>query len=170
MRRRIPGANRRADMHRPIAVANKLMEIADREGPDRSFTPMQLLKLVYLCHAWMLGLYGRPLLNESVEAWRYGPVVRSLHDAIRHYRDKPVAHRIRSLSAKNLNETFSAEEESIIRQVNAQYGHLDGITLSRMTHMPGSPWHVTWYSRGKHLVISNDLIEHFYKEKYERAN
>ena len=36
---------------------------------------MQVLKLVYYCHAWMLGLYGRPLIRQPIEAWRYGPVV-----------------------------------------------------------------------------------------------
>lgn len=144
------------------------MEIAAREGMDSSFTPMQLLKLVYLCHAWMLGLYGRPMLNESVEAWRYGPVVRSLYDAISHYKDKPVQYPIRQpLFGKS--ESFSAEEESIIRQVNEQYGYLDGITLSRMTHTPGSPWYVTWHSQGPNSVISNDLIEHFYRAKYTDA-
>ena len=36
---------------------------------------MHAIKLVYLCHGWMLGIYGRSLIGEPVEAWRYGPVV-----------------------------------------------------------------------------------------------
>jgi uncharacterized phage-associated protein len=158
-------------MHRPVAVANKLMELADRKGLDSSFTPMQLLKLVYLCHAWMLGLYGRPLLSESVQAWRYGPVIRSLYDAISQFQDRPVTYPIKPfLFGKTSTESFSEEEESVITQVAEKYGHLDGITLSRMTHMPGSPWYVTWHDRGQNSAISNDLIEHFYKQKYARAN
>ncbi len=31
---------------------------------------MQLIKLVYLCHGWTMGLYSRPLI-ENVEAWQY---------------------------------------------------------------------------------------------------
>ena len=42
-------------------------------------TPMHMIKLVYLSHGWMLGLRERSLINEAVEAWRYGPVVPSVY-------------------------------------------------------------------------------------------
>lgn len=157
-------------MHKPVAVANKLIEIAQLKGVDASFTPMQLLKLVYLCHGWMLGLYGRPMLDESVQAWRYGPVVRSLYDAVSHFKDKPVSYPLKNFFGKPIHDSFSDQEESVIEQVCSQYGELDGVTLSRMTHMLGSPWYTTWHHHGQNSVISNDLIEHFYRGKYARSN
>lgn len=155
-------------MHKPVAVGNKILSFA-RESPDWSVTPMQLLKLAYLCHGWMLGLYGRPLLNESVQAWRYGPVVRSLYDAISKYRDKPVEHPIRPFwGVATDDEQFDAEESEVIRQVYNHYGRWDGIALSKLTHMAGSPWYVTWHSKGQNAVIPNDLIENFYRKRHEQ--
>ncbi|WP_439690440.1 Panacea domain-containing protein [Curtobacterium sp. SP.BCp] len=37
---------------------------------------------LYLAQGWMLGLDGRPLFPERVEAWAEGPVVRDVHHAI----------------------------------------------------------------------------------------
>lgn len=157
-------------MHSAIAVANELMKTARRKEMDDSFTPMQLLKLVYLCHAWMLGLYGRPMLKESVLAWRYGPVIRSLYDVICVYKDKPVPYPIKTHLFGGSNEdVFTSEESDVIEQVCEQYGKYDGITLSRMTHKKDSPWFVTWHSNGQNSSISNDLIEHFYKAKYAQS-
>lgn len=154
-------------MRKPLSVANKILEIAS-ETDDPYVTPMQLIKLAYLSHAWMLGLHGRPLLNESVEAWKYGPVVRSIYSAVRHHKDQPVLHPIRTFFGREKEEEFEEIETELIRQVYAIYGKFDGITLSNLTHQPGSPWDLTWRNHGQNAVIPNDLIEHFYRRFYER--
>lgn len=156
-------------MHSSLAVANKVLELANRAND--TVTPMQLIKLVYLCHGWMLGLHGRPMLNENVEAWRYGPVVRSLYDRVRKYRDMPVQGPLRSpFSLSEPHETFTPEEENIIQQVYANYGRHSGVALSNLTHQPGSPWSIVWNCEGKNSPISNDLIESHYRELYMRLS
>ena len=40
---------------------------------------MHVLKLVYVCHGWMLGIHGAPLITEPVEAWTYSPVVPTVY-------------------------------------------------------------------------------------------
>lgn len=140
-------------MHSSIEVANKLLELAKTD--KKTLTPMQLIKLVFLCHGWMLGLYGRHLINDPVEAWRYGPVIPELYKAIKHFRSNPVTH-INSEDAL----AFDDEEIDIINQVYKVYGNWNGIQLSSLTHEKNSPWEKTWNS-GK-SIISNDLIENFY--------
>ena len=51
-------------------IANEII----RRGEDQGwlFTHLQVQKLVYYCHAWMLGVHGRPLATQEVTAWRYG--------------------------------------------------------------------------------------------------
>ena len=44
---------------------------------DVETTPMHVLKLVYLCHGWVLGLTDQALIDEPVEAWQYVPPVLS---------------------------------------------------------------------------------------------
>lgn len=147
---------------RTLAVANYLLR-RNREVGDGSVSPMQLIKLTYIAHGWMLGLVGRPLLDEDVEAWRYGPVVPSLYHAVKHYGNQPVENIHAGLGLRRIE--FDEDEKSIMDQVIDIYGKFSGVKLSSMTHQRGTPWDVTWSRFGKNAVISNDLIEEFYQEK-----
>lgn len=138
------------------AVAQEILKQC-REVADPAVTPMQLLKLVYIAHGYMLARYGVPLIRESVEAWQYGPVVRSVYDATRSFRSSPVTNVFAP------PESFSPEEISVMRDVARIYGRADAIALSKATHQPGTPWSVTWSTHGKNAVISNDMIEGFYR-------
>jgi len=118
---------------------------------------MQILKLVYIAHGWQLGLYGRPLVNESIEAWQYGPVIPSLY------------HRFKRYGSNFIDEcptgkpsVFDKEEQNTIEQVWRGYGNRSGISLSSLTHVSGSPWDITIQQSGRGAVISNDLIEDYY--------
>ena len=136
-------------------VANRLLDHA-REHSE-ALTPMQLLKLVYIAHGWMLGLYHRPLIHDDVQAWQYGPVIPRLYNAVRKYRSAPVDGRI---SRDSIHLDRAAE--SIVRQVYERYGRMSGPALSRLTHAEGTPWDLT-YSPGRFgIVIPNDLIEDHY--------
>jgi len=137
-----------------LAVAKYILQ--RRVASGDTVTPMQLIKLVYIAQGYMLGKKGKPLLDEHVEAWQYGPVVPSVYHAVKNYRSDPVADVQGDVSI------LSQEEKSILDQVADQYAKFDGITLSSATHKLGTPWHVTWSSLGKSSPISNDLIENFY--------
>lgn len=146
-------------MHSSINVANKLLELAKKDR--KTLTPMQLIKLVFLCQGWMLGLYGRHLINDPVEAWRYGPVLPDLYNKIKQFRSNPVTHIEDSQKANHTD--FDEEETDIIKQVYNIYGNMDGIQLSVLTHEKDGPWDKTW-KNGKQ-IISNDLIENYYQNK-----
>ena len=140
-------------MAKSITVARKFIELAKKE--NRGLTPMQLLKLVYIAHGWMLGLYSRPLIDDPIEAWRYGPVIPNLYQAIRSYRDQPVPAIPGSGST-----TLELDEKNIIQQTYEKYGHFSAIKLSGITHMPNTPW-----KRAMNIGavrISNDLIYDYY--------
>jgi uncharacterized phage-associated protein len=106
----------------------------------------------------MLGLYRRHLINEPVEAWRYGPVLPNLYQKIKQFRSNPVI----CIDSECVSQ-FDDDENDIIKQVYEIYGSWNGIQLSELTHEKDSPWDKTW-SNGK-LIISNDLIENFYQRQ-----
>lgn len=146
------------------------LEIADyilRKAGSVSdtITPMQILKLVYLCHGWMLGLYGRQLIEEDIEAWRYGPVIRGLYDAVKHYRSQAITGLLCQKEA-----SLDPAEKNIVDQVYEKYGQYSGPALSRLTHMEGSPWDITYNLLGQNEVISNDLIEDYFKMQAQVSN
>lgn len=51
---------------------------------------MQLHKLLYYAHGWYLAVVGKPLLNETVSAWKHGPVVPSLYYDLKRFGARPV--------------------------------------------------------------------------------
>lgn len=137
-----------------LAAAKFILDHQKVKGD--SITPMQLIKLVYIAQGYMLGQHGKPLLDEDVEAWQYGPVVPSVYQAVKQFRSQPVADVRADLSV------LSAEERALLQSVAEHYAKFDGITLSSATHKPGTPWYETWNAKGKSSPISNDLIENFY--------
>lgn len=134
-------------------VLDKRQECGD------AVTPMQLIKLAYIAQGHMLGRHGRPLFSDAVEAWQYGPVVPSVYHAVKEFRSQPVSR----VTPANDYYDFSPAEREVMDLVADQYGPYDGIVLSSSTHQQGSPWEQTWSKIGKNAVISNDLIEHFYR-------
>lgn len=142
-----------------LAAAQFILD-ACREGTtDDAVTPMQLIKLVYVAHGYMLGRHGKPLLDEEVQAWRYGPVVPSVYHAVKEYRSSPVDCIRRAPMHR-----FDPLEEATMREVARIYRHATGVQLSSATHRPETPWSITWNLLGQNGPISNDLIEEFYRK------
>lgn len=148
--------------HSSVAVANYIIDKAMSKG--NPLTPMQVIKLVYLCHGWMLGLYNRPLINEPVEAWQYGPVIKNLYQRVKQYRSNPILDKL-----DNTDSVFSEEEQDVMDQVINKYSSLSGVALSSLTHADGTPWSNTWNPEIRNVKISNDLIEDHFKEIYSKT-
>lgn len=142
-------------MYDSRAVARQLLALAHERG--EALTPMQVIKLVYIAHGWMLGLYHRPLIKDEVQAWQYGPVIPRLYNAVRKFKSGPVDANI---SAND--ERIDEQAQSIIRQVYDRYGKFSGPALSRMTHAPNTPWAQTYEHGGFGIAIPLDLIEDHY--------
>ncbi|MBX9704401.1 MAG: DUF4065 domain-containing protein [Silvanigrellaceae bacterium] len=113
-------------IYQASSVANKMLEIASERG--NVLTPMQLIKLVYLAHAWMLALHRRPLAKEAVEAWKYGPVIPQLYHEIKNFRSNPVT------KINCAEESFDEESQDIIQQAYSQYGNWNGMEWNRINY------------------------------------
>lgn len=144
-------------MHDARFIANLFIEMARQAG--RTLTPMQLLKLVYIAHGWMLGLYGVPLIRNRVEAWKFGPVIPDLYRAVRHCGDGPV---IASIPVPQ--EELIPVERQLIEQVFSGYGARSGISLSSLTHQPGTPWAQVYRDDTLDIPITNDIIQEHYQQ------
>lgn len=148
-------------------VANRFLELATDEG--RPLTPMQVLKLVYIAHGWNLALHDRPLIDQPVEAWQYGPVIRDLYNAMKGFGGGSVRGPLPVGFGSNGDE-LSDDESDLVGQVFRLYGRMNGVELSRITHAFNTPWRQV-YTPGKHgSVISPDLIaDHYGRLSRERS-
>lgn len=149
-------------MNSSLSVARYLVTRAKEQG--RTLSPMKLVKLVYMAHGWMLGIYGRPLIEDTVEAWQYGPVIPDLYEHVKRFGEQPVV--LNYLNQPEDTENFSETEQSIMDQVHDIYGKYPAMTLSAMTHSRNTPWKKVHGNRKVGAVISNDLIEQHYYDLY----
>lgn len=119
-------------MKSALDIAHYFLHQVDRASGE-TISALKLQKLVYYAQAWSLVFRHLPLFAEPVEAWRHGPVVRSLwkkYEAFEHYSiPAPLA---------NLPE-FDTEELRVLDSVWAVYGKKSARTLSILTHRE-SPW------------------------------
>ena len=136
-----------------IVAAEQLLHIARERR--MVLTPMQVLKLVYISHGWMLGLHQRPLFNENVEVWKFGPVVPGVYHKYKKFR----ADQIKS-PGKDHEKDMEGLKRNMIGQVFDGYVTYTGIQLSELTHQEGSPWDTAW--KGGMDIIPNDLIQMHY--------
>jgi uncharacterized phage-associated protein len=160
--------------HRPEAIANAFL--GKPKGLGR-LTQMQVQKLVYIAHGWMLALANEALVDIEPEAWERGPVFPSLRDHIKLSGSKPIKDLIREnddnpaafFSDKKRGDVFVANlteyEMSVIDHVWSRYGNMGAFRLSDLTHMPMTPWSLTYEDGiGRNDTIPNKMIQSHYRE------
>lgn len=140
-------------------VANRFIELANQKG--KKLTPMQLIKLSYIAHGFSLAIYKRPLLDESVEAWKYGPVVPSLYKRLKKYGSSAVTDPVSAWSFGR-SEKLDSEDRELVDLVFKKYGHFTGIQLSHLTHRPGTPWAETYEPNAYSVDIDDSVIRTHY--------
>lgn len=141
-------------------VANEFLEIA--RDHSRPLTNMQLQKLVYIAHGYTLAILDEPLVRQDIEAWRYGPVIHDLYDALKKYGSGFVTEFIRVNSRESLPKTH----RFIVETVEEAYSRFSGAQLSTMTHKAGTPWAKNYdeASFWNSQPIPQEDIENYYVE------
>ena len=149
------GADPKNKPAEPLVVADRILWL--RKGIDT--TPMHVLKIVYLCHGWMLGINGEPLINEPVEAWTYGPVIPTVYHQYKKYGGGPV--RAKPFDRR---EGLNPVMNELINSIESVYRSCTASQLSALTHQPETPWDITVRKSGIGSVIPDDLIEEHYQK------
>ncbi len=113
-------------------VAEVAKYILENEG---DMTPLKLQKLVYYSQAWSTVWDDHPLFDDdSIQAWRHGPVVPSLYQL---HRGRSVVHASDMANANSKNLTPG--EKSTIDVVLNFYGNKEPWWLRDLTHSE-DPW------------------------------
>ncbi|HUK31197.1 MAG TPA: type II toxin-antitoxin system antitoxin SocA domain-containing protein [Candidatus Acidoferrum sp.] len=163
------------------AVVNEFLKLA-RES-NEPLSPMKLQKLVYFAHGWHLAVTGTPLISEPIEAWAYGPVVKSIYHDLKIYGSDAVTHPCVSAD-RSPRGTFAREPsiddgpdpganemaKRIIRKVWTEYGRYSASRLANMTHDPASPWSQTQNKNERGVKIDNSRIRDYFVSLARRAH
>jgi len=162
--------------YKAAAIANYFI---GKSKPKDYLTPMKIQKLVYIAHGWHLAIYNEPLIEEIVEAWRYGPVIQSLYYELRGFGSMQVTKEIDEVGISDENDfTFVPVEKPTDEKVTVHldevwksYSKYTGPQLSNFTHQQGTPWDRAYNSdnHGKTAIINDNSIKEHFIELYERA-
>lgn len=159
------------------AVANEFLTLGWAEGDAvPPIDQMKLQKLLYYAQAWHLAIKGQPLFDDDIEAWPWGPVVRSIYGRTKVFGRLPIGGRITQpkydpVTQKALwdePKVTDAETAAFIKSVWDAHKAFSGVQLSNSTHGPGEPWTLIKAAEGQlnnTPIIPNDLIEQVFKAK-----
>ncbi|MFO0851363.1 MAG: DUF4065 domain-containing protein [Gemmataceae bacterium] len=173
----------------PKTVANFFFDTAMREG-NLTVSPMKMQKLVYYAHGWHLGLADKPLIDEPVQAWPYGPVVPSLYQEFKHFGnglitqpatdvrfviDGEGATQLEVVAPRVVESAFSPDfMQKLMGKVWEIYRNYSAVQLSNETHKPGTPWDQIKARHGgripENTVIPNDMIRDYFRRAAAGGN
>jgi uncharacterized phage-associated protein len=149
-------------MHSALDIAAWFLNEIDRKAGD-SITNLKLQKLVYYAQAWGVTLLGRPLFEETVEAWAHGPVVDSVYQEYKHLRYGTIPRSRR-------RPRITPQERVVLEGVLAVYGEHSAKFLENLTHSE-EPWTTAWGGRPatsrSRQEIPLPLMQAFYRQQLD---
>jgi uncharacterized phage-associated protein len=162
------------------AIANEFIRLAKKS--NRPLSPMKVQKLVYFAHGWYLALTGEPLINEPVEAWKFGPVIPSLYHILKPYGSTDIAEPLTDdpfhvfvddeVHEYSIDDGYNPDENAhakkIVKRIWDVYGGFNAVQLSNLTHNEDAPWSQTLDKDKKHTVIDQDLIKQYFSRVLQR--
>jgi uncharacterized phage-associated protein len=130
-----------------IAITNWFIEKNKTDWSD--LTHLKIQKLLYYAQGWFLGNYETPLFDDDIEAWRHGPVIRSIYLALRDYKKNQITNLISGpemIDGKMVlgYPTIEAKDEQTNNFLNKYwniYSKINPWVLVNDTHQADTPWY-----------------------------
>lgn len=125
--------------------------------PDIYVDNLKLQKLMFYAQAISLVINHKPLFQDKIEAWDYGPVIPELY---RHYKN----YEQQLPRNKNFKPNLNVNDIKMIDLAIEHYGNMTGSQLITLTHSE-KPWQEA-YSAGRNSEITQESIRNFYSTIY----
>lgn len=144
--------------HKALDIAKYFLGLG--AGDTVPISHMKLQKLIYIANGINIAKYSNgtdiaPLIEEEVEAWPYGPVVRVVYNEYKRFGNNPIV----------VSPDFPELNEDSIGSIIDAWGigkDIGAIKLSNWTHLPDSPW-TKARKEGKTVIPDTYIKEYFSK-------
>lgn len=154
-----------------IVVGGYFIRLAIDEG--KSITPMKLQKLIYFAHGIHLAMNEKPLISETIEAWKYGPVIPTVYHSFKAFGNNSIPDSpFYAVSVKDFVEDSITRLDNstkiFLKQVWDIYKKFSAFQLSELTHVKDAPWSQVVVQNGggsvfQNLPIQDEVIERYFK-------
>lgn len=144
-----------------LAVANTILGQAYNE--KMKITPMKLQRLLYLLYKEYIKQTGEPLFSERFEVWQYGPVLVSIYDDFKRYKENHIeeySYKVNENGKEiytSINLGSSKEFRDIFYEVWNKYKWYDASYLSELTRKEGTAWRKA--VENKNYILSDEDIK-----------
>jgi len=145
--------------HNVIEIANRIVSLSRLEVGDL-ISNLKLQKLLYYVQGFHLAIYDKPLFNDDIYAWLYGPVVP---EAFHHFKKYGSGHiEIDNDDFEKYYVEFSEDETKLICDVWDVYGQYSASRLMEFTHNE-PPYRTTKIKQ----IISHDKLKAYFVTQIE---
>lgn len=137
-------------------VADFFIDWANK-SEEEHMTNLWLNKLLYFAQGQYLARYGKPLFQDAIEAWDYGPVVPAIYRKYKVCGRNPISVVDDGYTPAN----FTVDEQRLLADVLTKYGGYSATALVSMTHRKNTPWRNA-YHEGQNCEISKEAMQTFF--------
>lgn len=148
-----------------LDVADWFIARANRDKVENfgeGVSNLKLQKIIYFAQAAHLALEDKPLFNDEIYAWDYGPVVNTVYHKFKRNLRTPIAD-----PSDNKYLGLRAEVTDFLEDIWKLFGKYSAGKLVEMTHAH-DPWKNT-YDGTRDKVIPKDLLKSYYKPIFVRT-
>jgi uncharacterized phage-associated protein len=162
-----------------IAVANWLIT---KNLDDRSnLTHLKLQKLLYFAQGLHLAYSGSPLFDDPIEAWRHGPVVRSIYNALGgQEKYDEITEPIKGVVVKDGMCTWGTPEIQSVTTAEFMesfwpvYSKATPWGLVKTSHAKGGPWDQIMSSAEGEALYNNptipvEIIKNYFEKQIKKV-
>lgn len=121
-------------------VASFFIEKSTQLNENNDLTNLKLQKMLYFAQVEYLKKFGAPLFDDPIEAWQYGPVVRSIYEWLKGCGAYQISKFDIETSTNDLDEDVVVFLESIWNK----YRRYSAFGLVDKTHEKNSAWSKTY--------------------------
>lgn len=140
--------------YKSLDIAKKIL--AKGTESEDYISNMKLQKLLYYMQGFYLAFFDKPMFEENIEAWMYGPVVPVIYEAYKENGNKGIEYN------GEVIKFGTPKEENLFNEVFRIYSKYSATGLMEMTHNE-TPWKSVKTGIGS--VISNEIMKQYFKKR-----
>lgn len=114
-----------------IDVAKYFLLIASSLDAGDTISNLKMQKMLYYAQGWHLAHFNTPLFDDEIEAWKHGPVVRSVYNEFKKYGKDAISFN--ELDSFNQN-VINIDEQEFITFVFKRLSRFSAWELREQTH------------------------------------
>jgi uncharacterized phage-associated protein len=158
-------------------VANWFIE--NLPGTD----PLKLQKLIYYVHGWHLAIKNGPLIDDFVQAWKYGSVIPAVYHEFKGYGNDAIPRKaLGTILERDADGDMAfvvprippedKQTQEFLKKIAEIFGQYTGLRLSAFTHQPGTPWFkiMKQNPNRKGVNIPDNEIQKYFEDVAQRQH